>query len=145
MQLNSFMIRLLLIFKKRRYPLVYFPLAVYWIGMTFSITVSADILFKYNFNDKLQHAISFFILTLMLIIACSVQVRIKPLYSFPFLWAFLIASLYGTLSEIVQFFMPLRYCDIYDLAANFAGSLAAVLIGNLLFAKAVGELKAQAQ
>ena len=144
MQLNSFMTRLLLIFKKRKFLLVYFPLAVYWIAMTFSITISADILFKYNFNDKLQHAISFFILTLMLIIACGVQEKIKPFNLSPFLWAFLIASLYGTLSEIIQYFMPLRYCDIYDLAANFAGSLTAVLAGNLLFAGALRKINTSA-
>lgn len=137
---NSFTTRLLLIIRKRRFLLVYFPLAVYWIAMTFSITISADILFRYNFNDKVQHAISFFILTGMLSVACRVQEKIKAFSSSPFIWAFLISSLYGTLSEIIQFFMPLRYCDVYDLAANFAGSAAAAAAGYFLLASPFREI-----
>lgn len=132
---------LLQILKKYRIPLVYFPLAVYWILISLSITISPDVLFKYNFNDKLEHGISFFILTILVVLANLVQSKSKILNNNPFYGAFLIVGLYGTASEIIQYFIPQRYCDYLDLTANFTGSGLAVAVSFLLLRKEISRFK----
>jgi VanZ family protein len=134
------MTHLLQILKKYPVQLVYFPLAVYWILISLSITISPDVLFKYSFNDKLEHGISFFILTILIVLANLVQSKFKILMNRPFFGAFLIVGLYGTSSEIVQYFLPQRYCDYLDLAANFAGSALAIATSFLLLRKSISQL-----
>ena len=46
----------------------------------------------------------------------------------PFIWAFLITSIYGASDEIHQYFVPNRSAEVLDWAADVIGAIIVVLI-----------------
>ncbi len=140
MQSNSFMIRLLQFLKINRILFVYIPLAVYFIGMSLGLLLPPELFITTNVNDKIEHVVSFFFLTIFVSLANFVQTKYKILRDNSFLAAFLMVSFYGISSELIQLFVPHRYCDYHDLIADFAGSGTAAIIIYFLLRKAVNEL-----
>ncbi|MEA1916101.1 MAG: VanZ family protein [Campylobacterota bacterium] len=61
-----------------------------------------------SFSDKYRHLIAFWTLALFLDLA----------YSFRTLYKFLFLTLYGVSIEAVQYFLPYRDFDIYDVTFN---------------------------
>ena len=66
-------------------------------------------------NDKLQHAVAFFVLAFLLDFAWPRQ---------PWQWTKWLPLLgYGLFIEVVQFFLPFREFSLWDLAADALGLL----------------------
>ena len=67
--------------------------------------------------DKLEHAVEYFILALLLLRALK-----HSLVKRPFLMSIIIASLYGITDEIHQLFVPGRFFAVSDMLANTFGA-----------------------
>jgi len=134
------MIRLLQFLKNKRISLVYLPLALYFTGMSLGLLLPPELFITTNVNDKIEHVSSFFILTILVSLSNIVQSKYKILSQRPFFSSFLIIGLYSVSSELLQLFIPHRFCDYKDLAANFAGSGAAIAIFYPLLKDALKEL-----
>lgn len=128
MQSNSFTIRLLKYLRKKKALFVYSPMFIYWFSVTVVNMIPADKLYKLQFYDKAEHIIAFFVLTVFLVFTCMVQEKFILLAKHPFITAFLLSSFYGFLNEIIQLYVPGRFCDFQDWLADVIGALAALLI-----------------
>ena len=83
--------------------------------------------FGTSFDDKIGHFGAYFIFTLLIFNYCN-SLKIKS----PLLYAFIIASSYGFLMELLQKLLTTgREYDLYDALANALGAIIAVLFVNL--------------
>ena len=72
-------------------------------------------LYPVNLNDKVEHAIVFFILSLLLNRASDTKkYRLRNI---------MVLSIFGILIELIQHFIPHRSTSISDALANIAGIL----------------------
>jgi len=74
--------------------------------------------------DKLVHFTEYAIFS-VLIFRAAVNSHRPLLYEKAFMWAILIASLYGLSDEIHQLFVPYRFCDFWDWTVDTLGASAA--------------------
>ncbi|KAF0153233.1 MAG: hypothetical protein FD143_310 [Ignavibacteria bacterium] len=137
MQSNLFVIRLYNILREKKVLFVYVPLAVYWavIFIATSLpTVSMPRLF--DAQDKLEHFAAYFILEVLLALTLHFQNKYAALKQRPLLFSFIFLILYAAFDEIHQYFIPGRYADILDWAADVVGGLAAVFLVKIFLNKA---------
>ncbi|MBI3074301.1 MAG: VanZ family protein [Deltaproteobacteria bacterium] len=76
-------------------------------------------------SDKLFHAMAFATLAVAVVLALRVAHRTSPKRSAVI--AGIIASLYGVSDEWHQFYVPGRFADPLDVAADVAGALVATV------------------
>ena len=67
--------------------------------------------------DKVLHVLEFGLLGMLLYRSFFFHIRVK----WPYLCTIAAGSPYALLDEIHQYFVPGRYCSIYDLTADLAG------------------------
>jgi VanZ family protein len=134
---NSYTIRLLKFLKSRKTLFVYVPMIIYWVLVSVANVLPPGSFSKYQFNDKAEHFIAYFVLTGFLCITNMVQNKIYLFRTHPFTPAFLFAALYGFLNEIIQLYVPGRSCDFKDWLADVSGAMFAVVLLYLVFIRAV--------
>ncbi|MEW6652602.1 MAG: VanZ family protein [Bacteroidota bacterium] len=136
MQSNSYVIRFYNILKERKVLLVYIPLVVYWIVIFIATslpTVSMPRLF--DTQDKLEHFFAYFILGVLLVLTLHFQNKYIALKQRPLFFSIIFLILYAAFDEIHQYFIPGRYADVLDWAADVLGGLAAVLFVKMFLHK----------
>ncbi len=111
-------------------------MAIYWILMSAVTAIPAASIYKYSINDKLEHFIAYFILTIFVIFSCAFQRKLALLSRHPFISTLLIIAVYGMLNELAQLYIPDRFCDFYDWTADVAGSILAFFVIYPVFGKA---------
>lgn len=140
MPLNLFVIRLLKILKHKRVFYVYIPMALYWLVVSIGNILPPSAFYKYQLNDKLEHYLVFAILTLFLIVSNIVQEKFLILRKHPFLSSFVFVAFYGMLNELIQLYVPDRFCDFYDWLADVTGAFTTIVVLYPILRKAVREL-----
>lgn len=70
-------------------------------------------------NDKIKHAIAYLILSI-LIFRATQKTKYKK---YSYLISIIFSTLYGISDEFHQYFVPGRMMSIYDIFANFLGSV----------------------
>lgn len=76
-------------------------------------------------TDKLLHALAYALLALLLVRALRSSSTLKA--ADIALAAFAWSTAFGAAQEMLQYFLPNRTCDLFDLLANAAGAGLAVL------------------
>jgi VanZ family protein len=98
-------------------------IAVAWLSLTPAPPVITVSVFGW---DKLQHAASYALLTLL-----GVMARFAP--SYPRLFPLLFAVVYGGILEVLQGTLTVnRQADWQDLLANTCGALLAIILSTLV-------------
>ena len=77
----------------------------------------------FSWQDKGEHALAYFVLA---ILARKAAPSLSPW------WILAFVALYGLSDEIHQYFVPGRFCDILDFAADATGGTIALLIHRRL-------------
>ena len=80
-----------------------------------------------KFLDKLAHFIAYFILGFLVSISFKGRSRLRI-----FFLAAISSFLYGGVIELLQY-LTLRHPELWDLAANFAGSVGGAVTGAVFF------------
>ena len=87
----------------------------------------------FSVNDKLVHLVLFLLLSILLTAAIKkegfLQIRSVKI----FVIVFTIVSVVAIATELLQYFIPGRQTDIYDLIANETGALLGLLINRLVY------------
>ncbi|MDP2036780.1 MAG: VanZ family protein [Ignavibacteria bacterium] len=133
---SLFVNRLYSTLKEHKVFLVYVPLVVYW-GIIFTATsIPVDGLPKlFDAQDKLEHFAAYFILEILLALTLHFQDKFYTLKLKPILFSLLFLSLYAALDEIHQYFIPGRYADVLDWAADVIGGSIAIFLLRIFFQK----------
>jgi VanZ family protein len=86
--------------------------------------------------DKAAHMFVFAVLVLLLIIGFIKQYRFRQLRYIAVRTAFIIAVVYGALTELLQeFIFTDRNADLYDFIANVIGAVLGVIAFRLIYGK----------
>jgi len=89
---------------------------------------------SFHFNDKIEHFIAYFVLG----ITFCIWIPSKNWFAKPAVYGVIVVvlcTLFGASDEYHQGFVPGRSSDLYDLAVDFAGGVAAVLVYFLTIKK----------
>ncbi|MEI7811876.1 MAG: VanZ family protein [Ignavibacteria bacterium] len=113
--------------EKNKRTLVYFPLVIYWIMLLMLTSIPGQSTPDFGISDKIEHAVAYMILTVLLCLTYQFQGKFKMLYRSPFVWTIATVALYGALDEIHQLFIPGRSCDIMDWMADITGAVLGLI------------------
>ncbi|MBE0572716.1 MAG: VanZ family protein [Ignavibacteriaceae bacterium] len=119
---------MLKLLEKYRVYLVYVPLILYGIILFILTILPGDGAVKSNSPDKFYHFAAYGLFSFILYFTLFFQNKILLLKKYTAAFTILFASLFGVLNEFNQIFIPGRSANIYDVIANFIGSLVTVLI-----------------
>lgn len=134
---SLFVKRLYSTLQEHKVLLVYVPLAVYWVIIFTATSIPVDGLPKlFDAQDKLEHFAAYFILEILLALTLHFQDKFSTLKAKPILFSLLLLSLYAALDEIHQYFIPGRYADVLDWAADVIGGAIAIFLLRIFFQKA---------
>ena len=114
--------------EKRKIPLVYVPLTLYWILLLIATSLPAKDMPPVGIYDKIEHFGGFFILSVLLSLSFLYQNKYPLFKKYFWLSGFLLVCLYAGLDEIHQLFIPGRDCDILDWTADAIGALIGVIL-----------------
>jgi VanZ family protein len=109
--------------------------AIIWAAVIFGMSIGPSIQLPETAisPDKIGHLIAYGILTLLIIKALEKK---EKLSSKTGNLTVLTVSIYGIALEIVQWaFFPNRYFEVWDMVANFLGSLLCYLAFKIFFTK----------
>ena len=121
--------------EKRKVPLIYFPLILYWIILFTATSLPAANLPSVAVGDKLKHFTAFFGLSVLLSLTLLYQNKVLLLKKYFLAAALIISSIYGLLDEIHQSFVPGRNNEFLDWVADSLGAAAGVFIVFYLLKK----------
>ena len=79
------------------------------------------------YADKLVHLIEYCLLAWLLVRAIRLREVLQPAYA---LWAWIYATSYGLLIEVVQAMLPWRSAELADAAANALGAALGVWLSQ---------------
>lgn len=106
-------------------------LVAFLLTYCFLITVMSSIYqpyyMKINHLDKLFHFGVYALLSVILFSFFVYQDKISLLKTYPVLCAFLFATSFGIMNELLQIFIPYRTFNKLDIIANMLGALSAIL------------------
>lgn len=130
------MIRFYRLLKNNKKLLVYLPLGVYWLTLLVLTTIPKVPFPKvFKFFDKIEHFIAYAILSFLLSLTLHFQRKFDYLSKQFLLYAFFVCAGYGMLDEIHQLFIPGRYFDLLDWAADLAGTGLGLFFSYLIIRK----------
>ena len=114
---------------KSRYILIYWaPIFIYCMLIFIQSSYpSVETIPSFLLSDKLLHFSAYTLLGILFFRAFDTFPAIDN-HGLTVLLSILCAGLYGASDEIHQHFVPGRHADIMDVAADFAGSFAGVMI-----------------
>ncbi|MDP3582535.1 MAG: VanZ family protein [Ignavibacteria bacterium] len=134
---SLFVNRLYKTLQEHKVILVYVPLAVYWAIIFTATSIPVDGLPKFfDAQDKFEHFAAYFILEILLALTLHFQDKFYIFKQKPILYSLFFLSLYAALDEIHQYFIPGRYADVLDWAADVIGGSIAILLLRMFFQKA---------
>lgn len=114
--------------KEKPFYFVHLPLIVYWIFLFVMTSIPVESIPKlFDTQDKLEHFIAYFILSIFLKLSLSLQNRSIFIRSNTLIISVVIIFFYASIDEIHQILIPGRYCDFYDWLFDIAGGLAGIL------------------
>ncbi len=99
---------------------------VYVLIITYYSFTPAENIISDNLWDKVSH---FFTYLILVILIKNVHIRLS------YLTSILICCNYSVVTECIQYFMPDRQLDVYDMLANLLGTLLGAIIYYLLIEK----------
>lgn len=135
MRSNSLKNQFYSLLKNNKKSLVYFAFGIYWLGLFIATSVPSETLPSVNVSDKIQHLTAYYFLSLLGGLTIHLQVKFQALKRKFYFSTILIFSIYGTIDEIHQLFIPGRFFDIADVAANLIGVILGALTLWLFFNK----------
>ena len=121
--------------EKKKIYLVYLPLTVYWLTLFVLTSLPAKSLPKVEIGDKFEHLGAFFVLAILLTLALYYQNKNIFLKKNFLAASIVIASFYGVLDELHQFYIPGRYTEFLDWFADTLGTVIGVLLVRYLLNK----------
>lgn len=137
MQSNLFVSRLYRTLRDRKVLLVYMPLAVYWLVIFVATSIPVDAMPRFfNAQDKFEHFLAYFILEILLALTLHFQNKVSFLKRKPILFSLILLTIYAAIDEIHQYFIPGRYADVFDWAADVLGGILAILVVKSFLNKA---------
>jgi VanZ family protein len=118
-------------------PLLWTALAVHWLTIFTLTHLPAKRLPNVKVNDKIEHSLAYFVLSVLLYGALRVNGRKKHL-----VWIVLLTcTAYGALDEYLQYLLPInRDASVWDWSADVTGTMIGVLI-CVAFAAASARLR----
>ena len=126
---NSSLTRLFKSLKRNPFYFVHLSLIIYWCFLFIMTTIPVETIPKlFNTQDKLEHFIAYFILSILLTLSFSIQTRFLLIRRNSVLVSVIAIFLYASIDEIHQMFIPGRYCDVYDWIFDVAGGITGILI-----------------
>jgi len=114
--------------RKHRVFLLYSLLIIYCFTLILFPGLLPDNVFFSNPNDKFIHFGAYGLLCIIIYLALSFQNKVPLFKKYPAVFALLFSFLFGLADETRQFFVLYRTANIWDLSANFLGSLLAIII-----------------
>ncbi len=120
-------------FIKRYKKLLYLTLSVYWIVLVVLTSLPTTSLPKVGVSDKIQHFLAYFILAVLLNLSLLIQKKFELRQNRSSYLSLLIVTLYGIFDEVHQHFIPGRFCEFSDFAADLLGGICGVLLVYFLF------------
>jgi VanZ family protein len=100
------------------------PVVIYMAAVFYASSLSELPSIANRFSDKLEHAIAYAGLSVLLVRALAGGLR-RPAAARTALLAIVIAAIYGASDEFHQHFVPYRSMDAYDLLADTTGATLA--------------------
>lgn len=136
MQSNLLLTHLFNSIKEKPFYFVYLPLIVYWIFLFIMTSIPVESIPKYfDTQDKLEHFIAYFILSIFLSLSLSLQNKSVFFKSNALMISAITVFFYASIDEIHQIFIPGRYCDFYDWLFDIAGGLTGILFISSIIKK----------
>ncbi|OGU55571.1 MAG: hypothetical protein A2V66_08415 [Ignavibacteria bacterium RBG_13_36_8] len=130
MQSNFSKTRLYNLLKQRRKHFVFIPTIIYWIILFVLTSIPSNALpSPFGISDKVEHFIAYLILSIFIAMSLHFQKAYTFLSRHFFLTSIVITTFYGIFDEFHQYYIPGRYCELWDIAANICGVLSGTLIG----------------
>lgn len=121
--------------EKKKVPLVYIPLVLYWIILFTATTLPVQDLPGIGIGDKFSHFFAYFVLSVLLYLMFTYQRKSVMLFKHALIATILIVSLYGIADELHQILIPGRSAEVLDWVADFAGSIIGTLLISYLMDK----------
>lgn len=112
---------------------VHIALAVYWITLILLTSLPQDYIPRVGTSDKTAHFLAYFLLAMLLHLALKYQTFSQPLRKGRYWYTLIIAGVFGCINEFSQKFIPGRFYELYDLAANFIGILLGMVVIWFIF------------
>lgn len=114
--------------EKNKIFVVYLPLFLYWMLIFILTTLPSSKLPSVKINDKIEHLLAYFGLSVLLGLTLFTQNKSKILKKSYYIFSILFVALYGAMDEIHQLFVPGRSCDINDWAADISGAIIGSIV-----------------
>ncbi|MFH1638037.1 MAG: VanZ family protein [Candidatus Woesearchaeota archaeon] len=96
------------------FPVVFYMAFIFYMSSLAGTSMGGPALFNI---DKAYHIVEYFVLSLLLL-----RLMLHHNVKNPYLYAILLASMYGITDEFHQLFVPGRHFNIYDILANVIGA-----------------------
>lgn len=109
--------------EKNKIFVVYLPLFLYWVLIFILTTLPSSKMPNVKINDKIEHLLAYFGLSVLLGLSLFTQNKSKILKKSYYLFSIVFVALYGAMDEIHQLFVPGRSCDINDWIADISGAI----------------------
>jgi len=119
---------LLKFIEKYKIYVVYFPLFLYWLLIFTLTTLPSSKLPEVKINDKIEHFLAYFGLSVLLGLTLFTQNKSKLLKKAYYIISVFIVAFYGAVDEIHQLYVPGRFCDINDWLADFVGAIIGSIV-----------------
>jgi VanZ family protein len=123
---------LLKLFEERNRKIIFTALKIYWILLFIATSYPSSSLPTFGVGDKVEHMTAFFILGVLLNLTLLFQSKYPRLKEKHSLYTILLGSGYAIFDEVHQIFIPGRFCEFLDFAADFTGLVLAVVFIILL-------------
>ena len=129
MQSNSLSVRLYDLLRERKVVYIYLPLIIYWVVLFILTSTPMDEIPRlFNAQDKFEHFLGYFVLSVLLCLTLHFQRKNIKLSNHAFLIALLLVLFYGAIDEVHQFLIPGRTPDITDWIADSLGAGCGILL-----------------
>ena len=113
--------------EKRKVLLIYTPLALYWFILLAATSIPAISVPTTAISDKIMHFAAYFGLGVLLNLTLIFQSKYPRLKQKNALYTVLIGCLHAIIDEVHQHFIPGRFMEFLDFAADFFGLVCAVV------------------
>ena len=121
--------------EKRKIRLVYLPLIIYWLVLFTATSIPVDRLPSVGLSDKINHFAAYFLLAVLLYLTLIYQRKSRLLFEKAPIATIVISLLYGAIDELHQIFIPGRFAEFMDWAADLLGASMGVLLVTFLIKK----------
>lgn len=129
MLLNLSLTHLFKSIKRNPFYFVHLPLIIYWCFLFIMTTIPVETIPKiFDTQDKFEHFIAYFILSVLMTLSFSLQTRFHIIRRNAVLVSISAIIVYASFDEIHQLLIPGRYCDIYDWLFDIVGGISGILI-----------------